>query len=376
MLYDVAVAGLGTMGSAIAATCARRGASVIGFEQFPRGHEFGSFVGRSRMIRKAYFEDPAYVPLLQRAYELWRELERESDMTLLRLTGLLMVGRAESEIIAGATQAARAHGLPVDSLNAEEIRTRYPMLSVLEHEVGVYEPDGGVLDPERAVAAQLQVAEKCGAELRCNCALQSWAAKGGNFIGKLADGREVSCRTLVLSLGPWFGPILQQLGVSFSVQRNVQAWFQPATDAFASPAFPPFLLDRAGLPAPLYGFPNLGDGVKAAFHAHGATTVPNEVDREIDLRRDIEPIRKAIEEWMPGAAQTFRDAKVCMYSLTRDGHFVVDRHPDNPQLILCGGFSGHGFKFAPIVGEIAADLALEGSTRHDIDFLSLRRFAR
>lgn len=374
MLHDIAVAGLGTMGSAIAATCAQRGASVIGLEQFPRCHAFGSFVGRSRMIRKAYFEDPAYVPLLLRAYDLWHELERESDMTLLQRTGLLMVGRAESEIIAGATRAARKHGLPFDSLSAGDIRRRYPMLKVLEDEVGVYEPDGGVLDPERAVEAQLRVAEKGGAQLCFSCALQSWEARGEGFVVKLAEGCEVSCRTLVLSLGPWFGQVLSQLGVSFSVQRNLQAWFRSATPAYASPEFPPFLIDRLGLPAPLYGFPDLGHGVKAAFHAYGAMTHPNEVDREIDMASDIKPIQRAMKNWMPGAAETLLEAKVCMYSLTPDGHFVVDRHPEHSQLIVCGGFSGHGFKFAPVIGEIAADLALRGSTHHDIDFLSLRRF--
>jgi sarcosine oxidase len=376
MRYDVAVVGLGGMGSASLAHCAKRGASVIGLEQFARGHDLGSSSGKSRMIRKAYFEDPAYVPLLLRAYDLWRELERESGEELLRLTGLLMAGPEGCEIITGATRAAREHCLPFESLSARDIRSRYPMLKVLDDEVGVYEPDGGVLDPERSVAAHLRVAEAAGAQLRFNSVMETWAATADGFVIHLAEGGEVTSRALVLSLGPWFQEALAKLGVVLRVQRNVQAWFEPASSLYSAPDFPPFLLDRKGLLAPLYGFPDFGAGVKAAFHSHGEFTDPAHVDREINLRRDIEPIREAMEQWMPGAAATFHAAKPCLYSLTPDGHFVVDRHPEYARLVLCGGFSGHGFKFAPVIGEIAADLALEGRSRHDIGFLSLRRFAQ
>ena len=374
MRFDVAVVGLGGMGSAILADCARRGASVIGLEQFERGHDLGSSSGKSRMIRKAYFEDPAYVPLLLRAYELWRELERETGAELLRLTGLLMVGEEQTEIIAGARRAAKEHDLPLESLSAREIRTRYPTLKVLAEEVGVYEPDGGVLDPERAVEAQLQLANTAGAEMRFGLAMSTWTAVSGGFAIELGDGTSVTSRALVLSLGPWFKDSLERLGVPIRVQRNVQAWFQPSTDAYATPHFPPFLLDRKGLPAPLYGFPDFGEGVKAAFHCLGDATDAVHIKREVNMTCDIQPIVQAMEQWMPGAAVKLRAAKPCMYTHTPDGHFIIDRHPDYARLILSGGFSGHGFKFAPVVGEIAADLALEEHSRHKIDFLSLGRF--
>jgi sarcosine oxidase len=375
MRYDVAVVGLGGMGSAILADCARRGASAIGLEQFERGHELGSSSGKSRMIRKAYFEDPAYVPLLLRAYDLWRDLERASGQRLLRITGLLMVGDETAEVIIGAQRAAREHQLPLETLTVAEIRTRYPMLCVKDNEVGVFENDGGVLDPEKSVQAQLQAASAAGAELRFAVAMQKWEAANDGFVVQLADGTSVKSRALVLSLGPWFQAVLAKLGVAIQVQRNVQTWFAPASDAYAAGRFPPFLLDRAGLPAPLYGFPDFGDGVKAAFHSHGDFSTADQFVREVDPGRDVEPIVRAMEAWMPGATATCRAAKPCPYSLTPDGHFVVDRHPDHAQLVLCGGFSGHGFKFAPVVGEICADLALEKESRHDIEFLSLRRFA-
>lgn len=376
MRYDVAIVGLGAMGSAALVQCAKRGASVIGLEQFARGHDLGSSNGRSRMIRKAYFEDPAYVPLLLRAYELWRELECESGEELLRLTGLLMVGTEGSQVIAGATRAAREHSLPFESLSARDVRSRYPMLKVLDEEVGVYEPDGGVLDPERAVATQLRVAQSAGAELRFDSAVQSWETTAHGFLLQLAGGGNVTSRALLLSLGPWFQKTLESLGVAIRVQRNVQAWFAPATNEYVAGRFPPFLLDRRGLPAPLYGLPDFGDGVKAAFHAWGELSDVEHLRREVDGARDIEPIVRAMEQWMPGAASRLRAARPCPYTLTPDSHFVIDRHPDHPRLILSGGFSGHGFKFGPVVGEICADLALENKSRHAIDFLSLRRFVR
>ena len=376
MMYDVAVAGLGGMGSAILAHCAARGASVIGLEQYERGHDLGASSGRTRIIRKAYFEDPAYVPLLLRAYELWRKLERETGEDILRITGLLTVGEETSDIIQGTLRAAKQHDLKVESLSRRELKTRYPTLELLKEEVATFETDGGVVDPERAVRAHLKVAESRDARVRFAVAMESWRAIDNGFEICLADGTSVSATKLVLALGPWFQETLESLGIVIHVQRNIQAWFSPATNAYDAARFPAFLLDRQGLPAPLYGFPDFGDGVKAAFHGLGDLTNAREVDRKVDLARDVEPIASALEQWMPGAAQTFREAKACLYTLTPDQHFVIDHHPNHPNLVLCGGFSGHGFKFAPVIGEIGADLALDGGSRHDIAFLSLRRFGR
>ncbi|MEP6698713.1 MAG: N-methyl-L-tryptophan oxidase [Verrucomicrobiota bacterium] len=374
MIYDVAVIGLGGMGSAILAQCAERGASAIGFEQFSRGHDLGASSGKSRMIRQAYFEDPAYVPLLLRAYDLWRKLERDTGEEILCITGLLSVGEENSDIIKGTLYAANKHSLPVSLLDRREVKLRYPTLRLLEEEVAVFEENGGVVDPERAISSYLAVAETNGAHLRFETAMSKWRAVNNTFAIDLADGTSVSARRLVLTLGPWFQQTLEALGVVVQVQRNVQAWFSPSTGAYGASKFPGFLLDRRGLPGPLYGFPDFGDGVKAAFHGWGDLTNANDIDRTVDLVCDIGPITSALEQWMPGAAQTFREGKACMYTLTPDQHFVIDCHPNYPGVVLCGGFSGHGFKFAPVVGEIGADLALDGGSRHGIEFLSLRRF--
>lgn len=374
MNYDVAVAGLGGMGSAILANCAARGAAVIGLEQFERGHAQGSSSGKSRLIRKAYFENSAYVPLLLRAYELWRNLERETRTEILRITGTLLVGQEDGDIISGSRRSAREHHLHIDFLSKREIKARYSTLQVQEGEVGVFEPDGGVLIPERAIEAQLAVAEARGAEMRFGTAMKSWAATGKGYEILLSDDTRISARVLVLTLGPWFKATLESLGVPIHLQRNIQAWFSPRTDAYNASAFPAFLLDRKDLPAPLYGFPDFGDGIKAAFHGLGDLTDLEHFDRAIDRARDLAPLERCLEDWMPGAVAVLLDAKPCLYSLTPDEHFVIDHHPDHPNLILCGGFSGHGFKFATVVGEIGADLALDGGTRHPIDFLSLKRF--
>ncbi len=375
MHYDVAIAGLGGMGSAALAHCAARGASVIGLEQFERGHELGASSGRSRLTRKAYFEDPAYVPLVRRAFQLWRELEAATGEELLRITGVLSVGDERSEIIAGTRRAAREHDLPLEVLRRREVNERYPTLRMRDNELALFEPDAGVLAPERGIAAQLQVAATHGAEMRFNAPMLNWSVTDdGGFAVQLADGSSIRARALVLALGPWFGEILETLGVPIRVQRNVQAWFTPAMAAYGVGHFPGFLVDRPEFPAPLYGFPDFGDGVKAAFHGWGDFTAPDDLDRSVDMTRDIAPLTRALADWMPGAAQTFREAKACMYSLTPDQHFVVDCHPQHARLILCGGFSGHGFKFAPVIGEIAAGLALDGATPHPIEFLSLARF--
>ena len=374
MGYDVAVVGLGGTGSAILAHCAARGASVIGLEQFGPAHDLGSSHGKTRMIRKAYFEDPAYVPLVLRAYELWRELERAAGDEILRITGLLSVGEETSEIIRGTRRAASRHDLPVESLSQREVKARYPTLELWKDEVALFEMDGGVLNPERAVRAHLKLAESNGAEMRFGVAMESWRASDKGFELRLFDGAQIRASKLVLALGPWVQETLESLGVRVRVQRNIQAWFSPGTHAYDAPGFPAFLINRRGLPAPLYGFPDFGDGVKAAFHGCGDLTDAQQIDRHVDWPRDVEPIAKALEQWMPGATKTFREAKPCMYTLTPDENFVIDHHPNHADLILCGGFSGHGFKFAPIVGEIGADLVLDGGSRHGIEFLSLRRF--
>jgi sarcosine oxidase len=364
------------MGSAALAHCALRGARVCGFEQFGREHELGASSGKTRIIRQAYFEDPAYVPLLLRAYELWRDLEECSGEELLRRTGLLMAGSERSEVITGSARAAQLHRLPVEYLSTADLRARFPMLRVRDGEVGIFEREGGAVFPERAIHAHLELAQSLGAQTSFGTALHSWESARDGVRIELADGTSVTARKLVLTLGPWFAQVMRDAGVTLQVQRNVQAWFEPQSDAYAAGRFPAFLIERQDLPAPLYGFPDFGDGVKAAFHGLGEITTADALQREIDKNRDVDPLAHAVQEWMPDAALRFLGGKACMYALTPDRHFVVGVHPKDERVILCGGFSGHGFKFASVIGEIAAQLALDGGTPHNIAFLSMQRFSK
>lgn len=371
-VYDVAVVGLGSMGSAVLARCAMRGVRAVGIEQYGLGHDLGAYSGRSRIIRKAYFEDAAYVPLLLRAYELWRDVERRTGTQLVRITGLLMAGTERSEVVIGTQAAAKAYDLPLRMLGPREMRTRYPRLRVTDDEVGAFEPDGGIVFPEAGVAAHLALAKAHGATTIANAAMTSW--EGGDAVRlTLSDASTVEAASAVFTLGPWFAAEMERIGIPLVVQRNVQLWFSPETPDWDASRFPAFLVDRPGQPL-LYGFPDLGEGVKAAFHAHGEATTPDALRRDAG-DGDVEPVVRALDAWMPGAAGTLVSAKVCMYSLTPDRNFVVGLHPRHSNVVVCGGFSGHGYKFASVVGEIGTQLALDGATAHNVGFLSPVRFA-
>ncbi len=371
--YDLVVVGLGGMGSAVAAHAAMRG-RVLGLERGALRHELGASAGRSRIIRKAYFEDVRYVPLLLRAYELWRELEAATATTLLDLIGVLMSGSHDSVTLAGVRASAARYDLPVEELSAADLRARYPGMRPLPGEVGLLERDAGVVFPERAVDAHLRLAHARGAELRPEAAVTGWERRpGGRLVVTLDDGSSVEAERLAVCAGPWSRSVLSDLDVPLRIQRNVQAWFAPASDAFARGRLPAFLLDRPGLPAPLYGFPDYGEGVKAALHGFGELTEPDSLDRSVSAQ-DVAAVQQPLEAWLPGAGSAFRTGKACMYALTPDEHFIIDRHPRDPGIAIACGFSGHGYKFCSVVGELVAQLAFDGGTALDIGFLGLSRF--
>jgi sarcosine oxidase len=363
------------MGSAILAHCAARGANALGFDQYEPAHSFGSSSGKSRLIRKAYFEDARYVPLLERAYELWRKLEAETNEPLLQITGLLLAGKETSAILQGTREAAKTHGLKLEYLTSADVARRFPAFKLQADECAVLEPEGGALAPEAAVRAHLLVAARHGGASRFGVTMVNWTATADGCRITLSDSSVIEARVLVLALGPWFQKEMEAVGVALRLQRNIQAWFSTPAGSDAN-RLPCFLLDRDGLPAPLYGFPDQGDGLKAAFHGFGELTDPANLDREINYDRDVKALALAVKQWIPHEVESYLTAKACIYSLTPDENFVIDQHPNHPNVILCGGFSGHGFKFAPVVGEIGADLALSGGSRHDIKFLSLARFSK
>ena len=369
---DVVVVGVGTMGSLALWRLASRGASVIGLEQFEPGHDRGSGHGESRIIRTAYFEGPEYVPLIQASFPLWRELEAASGAELLTMTGALMIGRPDGELVAGALRSAREHNLTHELLDAEEARMRFSQHRLQDGEVALWEEQAGVLRPERSILAAAALAKELGARI----------VTGARGVAIRADGRTVMVRTdsgtyrarhLVISVGPWLGGLLPQLHLPLVVERQVMAWFparQP--DLFGPSRFPVFIHELGDVHC--YGLPSLdGSTVKVAIHHHGRRVDPDRPDRDI-RDADLQPIAKLVSEHLNGIDPTPARAGTCLYTNTPDEHFLVGPAPGLPNVVLLGGFSGHGFKFAPVMGEIAADLALSGRTAHPIGGFSPERF--
>jgi sarcosine oxidase len=377
--YDVVVVGLGGMGSAAAYHLARRGQRVLGLERFGPAHDRGSSHGNSRIIRQAYFEDPAYVPLVLRAYELWDELEEESGEEILTLTGGIMMGPGGSRTVTGSIESAEAWGLDYEVLDAGDIRARFPLFRVHDDLVALYEKNTGILRPERAVRAHLDAATSRGAELHFEEPAISWEVVGDG-VRVTTEQNTYEAARLVVSAGPWAPQLLSEMGLPLEVQRLVQFWFRPKNgiEPFALGTFPVWIWE---LPDGLqfYGFPNHDGeetGVKVAFFRVGPICTPDTIDRTVHPE-EVEQMREYLRMGIPDLDGEFLRAKTCMYTNTPDEHFVISTHPEHPQVSIAAGFSGHGFKFTSVVGEILADLATEGTTDHPIGlFDPMRLMAR
>jgi sarcosine oxidase len=353
--YDAIVLGLGGMGSAVAAHAAMRGMRVLGLEQFDPADARGSSHGESRIIRQAYFESPDYVPLLRHSYELWDALAARTGTVLRAQTGGLFVGRPETAVVAGTIASARQWQLAHTVYDAAELRARFPMVTPREDEIGVYEAVAGAVFPEAGVRAHLAEAAAHDAELYFGVRVVGWEAGDGGVQVTLDEGTQRHAERLVICAGAWFGAVAPELSVPLRVERNVQFWFAPLDRAAVSPErLPVYAVERDGARM-FYGFPDFGGGAKVAHHGSGITADPDALDR--DVRNDeIGTAREALASFVPAAAGRFVRAVPCMYTLTPDEHFVIGAHPHQQRVFVTGGFSGHGYKFAPVVGEIVATL--------------------
>jgi sarcosine oxidase len=367
---DAIVVGLGADGSAAASALAERGATVLGLEAFSRGHTDGSSGGLTRVIRLAYYEHPDYVPLLKRAWELWRDLERASGEELLRQTGGVYVGPRDGELVAGSLRSAREHSLEHELLDPEALRERLPLFRFDPDWWGLAEATAGYLLPERAIAAHQALAERHGADLRFDERVISWT-RDGDGVRVTTDRGTYRAPKLVIAAGAWNARLLPALAPFLEVKRVPLFWFEPVAEREALAALPVYIVD-SGLGHGCYGFPYLADqGLKIATHGAGTPADPDTVDRETGPA-DEAPIREFIKRRLPAADGKVRMTKICMYTVTPDEHFIVD--VDGP-VAYASACSGHGFKFASVMGEVLADLALDGRTRHPIGFLSAARFA-
>jgi sarcosine oxidase len=374
MTCDVVVIGLGAMGSAAVASLARRGCRVVGIERFAPGHDRGSSHGATRIIRLGYFEHPSYVPLLRAAYPLWRELAAKSGLPLVQITGIVEIGAPDSELIAGTLRSSRLHGLAHEVLDAAGLMRRFPAFRVPAGYVGVFQPEGGFLRAEQAIHAQLALARDAGAQLRFGESVVAIEPRGGG-VRVVTQNGAIDAGCAIVTAGPWVKSVLPGLPAPIRVTRQVLGWFEPHDRAlFAPDRFPVFLLQNEdGI---FYGFPDDGaSGVKVAKHHHADESVdPDRCDREVTAA-DEAMIRAVLAAHLPAADGRRLAAITCLYTMTPDGDFILDRLPGHDAIIVASPCSGHGFKFAPVIGEILADLALAGSTSHDISRFALGRFA-
>ena len=373
LTYDAIVLGCGAVGSAALAQLARRRLRVLGLDRFSPPHDRGSSHGRTRMIRQAYFEHPDYVPLVLRAFEQWFALSEAAGQELYRETGLLEIGPSSGQVVPGVLASARQHHLAVDELLPDDVERRFPGFTVPDGMRCVFEHRAGFLRVEDCIEAQLEQARAIGVELRLEAA-QSWRVAGPNVIVETNDARYEAPR-LVVTAGAWAGQLLADLAVPLIVRRKPQYWFAPRGDAYRSDrGTPAFLYETPG--GVYYGFPVVGpEGMKCAEHS-GGTVVddPLRLHREVDVT-DFARVTSFISACLPQLTTRLLDHAACMYTMSPDEHFLVDVHPRHPQVSFVAGLSGHGFKFAPVLGEALADLVTAGRSDLPIEFLSVRRFA-
>jgi len=375
-MYDVIVAGLGGMGSSAAYHLAGRGKRVLGLEQYSPAHDRGSSHGQSRIIRLAYSEDPAYVPLVLRAYELWERLERETGENLMTLTGGLMIGPPGTTFFEGSKKSAERYDLPYEVLDAAELKRRYPVFEPTPDTVALFEERAGFLRPEASVKAHLDRAASLGADLRFGEEIVSWKpTQSGVLVETVSETYEAE--RLVVSAGAWAPKLLADLGLPLEVTRQILFWFDPkgGIEPFLPDRFPIFIWEpedgNSFYAIPAHDGP--AGGVKAAFfRADGKPADPETIDREVH-DEEVEFIRSYLARYVPILDGDFLYAKTCMYTNTPDEHFVISTHLYYPQVAIAAGFSGHGYKFCSAVGEILADLATEGETTHPIDLFSPAR---
>jgi sarcosine oxidase len=371
--FDVIVVGVGAMGSAACHQLARRGSRVLGLERFDIPHAMGSSHGVNRIIRLAYYEDPSYVPLLRRAYELWRELERGFGEQLLHITGSIDASPRENWVFAGSLRSCEEHDLPHEILDHRQLTARFPAYHLPEGHFALFQPDGGFLLSERCIVANVQAAQEAGAEIHAREKVLGWDLTASG-VQVETDRNTYEAERIVLSSGAWMSDLLPALKRLMIPERQVLAWFQPiAPKLFAPRQFPVFNMEVDE--GRYYGFPVYGiPGVKIGKYHHFHEIVdPDDMNRE-PTAEDEAVLRAYASRYFPASDGPVMALKSCIFTNTPDEHFIIDTLPGEPRVIVASPCSGHGFKFASVIGEILADLAIDGSTKHDIGLFKLDRF--
>jgi sarcosine oxidase len=369
-MYDAIVIGVGGMGSAALYHLSLRGAKVLGLEQFDIPHDLGSSHGITRIIRLAYWEHPDYVPLVRRAYTLWRELERDAGEPLVIVTGCVDAGLETSAHIAGVRHACSAFQLEHQEYDPAALRRRFPGYRLAADLVAIFQPDGGFVRPERCIIAHVEGARHRGADVRTRERVVGWDTHAG-AVRVRTDRGEYAARQLILTAGAWTSRLIPQLAPSLSPERQVMLWTDPLRpELFQVDTFPVFYIEVAE--GAFYGFPVYEvPGFKIGkYHHRFERADPDAMDRECHPE-DEAALRQAIRRYFPDTDGPTLAMKTCLFTNTQDEHFVIDIAMQ--RVVVAAGFSGHGFKFCSVVGEILADLALDAATRHNISLFAIKR---
>jgi sarcosine oxidase len=366
MPYDVAVIGLGAMGSAALWQLAKRGLSGVGIDRFVPPHPHGSTHGHTRIIREAYYEHPLYVPLVQRAYTMWDELAREARTELFRPTGGLMLGAEQGTLVRGALRSARDHHLTYELLDAPEVRRRFPALTLPDGQVGVHEPRAGLLFPEKGVSTMLAAAASAGAEIRTGARVTGWHATA-DLVTVTTDLGDVTAARVIIAAGAWMGSLVPELAASLTPTRQMGHWFEPRAhpERFLADRLPVLLWEHSPERF-FYSLPDAGDGLKASIHHEGIPVDPDAQRRDVTAA-ETAALCAIMERLMPDGVGRVIERGTCLYTNTPDGHFAIGIHPGAPRVIIASPCSGHGFKFAPAIGELLAGLVLGEAPRFDLE---------
>jgi sarcosine oxidase len=371
--FDVIVIGVGAMGAAACWQLARRGVRVLGLEQFSLVHALGSSHGHTRMIRLAYYEHPDYVPLLRRAYELWDELEAESGEKILYRTGGVYMGPPTGHVVSGALQAARQHNLAHATLTRADLADQYPHFALPDNFTAIHEPQAGFVLCEKSIAHFTRLALQSGATLHAHEPVLHIDLRSNTITTSLDTYQAAK---ILFCGGPWSARLLADLHLNLVITRQTLGWLWPQDPrTFELGRFPVWGIEQPD-GSLAYGFPMLTDfpGLKLARHAPGTPADPNTVDRT-PTESDRAEILDIASRYLPSVAGPILSLRTCLYTNSPDGHFIIDRHPAAGRAFIACGCSGHGFKFAPVIGQILADLATTGQTPLPIGFLGLGRFA-
>ncbi|NKI31825.1 N-methyl-L-tryptophan oxidase [Croceivirga thetidis] len=378
--FDVIVIGVGSMGSSTCYHMAKRGYKVLGLEQFDIPHELGSHAGQTRIIRKSYGEATNYVPLLERAYENWSTLEEETGTQVFFKNGMVYFGTPDSPFLQTVKESSVQYNIPINQLSAEECREKYPQFNLPSNFERLEEPNAGFLTPERCILLMVQQALFHGATIKTREKVTHWK-QGQDTITLNSDKATYHAKKLIITAGPWTSKLATDLAPKLTITRQPLAWVQPKKwMEFDKAKFPCWLIRNGG--RDFYGFPivpvgQFGGplGLKLGMHHPGGeATDPDKVDRT-PREADEKALVEFLEEFIPDGYQNTLVMKTCLYTKTVDEHFIVDFLPNsNKNIVVASGFSGHGFKFVSVIGEVLVDLAIEGSTNFNLDFLSLTRF--